>query len=335
MLARNVDRAIQNADECCIAPLSAPGRGRNSVGVQPDGQLPQRRPNCTFGEQLRPADNEPLQSFDEWVWAWIRRKHVLADQVLDAAFDVSEYKDTQIRKAIAKAINTIEEAGGVVIAAAPPVDSAVAEHRRDVGRLRGMPRPRAAERFRDSAASERFLVANDASPSARLAQRLVRERLSRWLDHRSVVVDLGCGSNPLRDLRCERVIGIDRHGANDGIVGDSADTKLPTGEADFVVMSLSMWGTADDRLAYLREAKRLLRPIGKLVIVEPVQAFGAPQDWKPGAARLGAVLERLGMRLTEAREYAIDNGTNLLAFVADSSAIPPDSINPSECIWKD
>ena len=129
-----------------------------------------------------------------------------------------------------------------------------------------MPRQRAAERFKDPAASEAFLATNDASASARLAQRLVRERLSRWLDRRSVVVDLGCGSNPLRDLPCERVIGIDRHGVNGGLFGDSADTGLPSGEADFVVMSLSMWGTSEDRLAYLHEAKRLLRPIGKLVI---------------------------------------------------------------------
>jgi hypothetical protein len=92
-----------------------------------------------------------------------------------------------------------------------------------------------------------------------LAQRLVRERFGRWLDRRSVVVDLGFGSNPLRDLPCDRVVGIDRHGVNGGLVGDSADTGLPGGEADFVVMSLSMWGTPADRLSYLREAKRLLR----------------------------------------------------------------------------
>jgi hypothetical protein len=55
-----------------------------------------------------------------------------------------------------------------------------------------------------------------------------------------VVVDLGCGSHPLRDLPAARVIGLDRHGVNGGIVGDSAATASPVGEADFVVMSLSM-----------------------------------------------------------------------------------------------
>jgi SAM-dependent methyltransferase len=123
------------------------------------------------------------------------------------------------------------------------------------------------------------------------------------------------------------------HGVNCALVGDSAATGLPDGEADFVVMSLSMWGTPADRLAYLREAKRLLRPLGKLVIVEPALSFGAP-DWKPGVARLAAVLERLGMRLAEVREYAVDASTGLLAFVVDNSSTPPGAdIEARDCEW--
>ena len=133
-----------------------------------------------------------------------------------------------------------EEAGGALIAPPPAPESEAAQHRRLVGRYRALPRSRAANLFRDQEISRQFLEANDVSPSARLAQRLVRERLARWLDNRSIVVDLGCGSNPLRDLPCAQVIGIDRHGVNSGIIGDSAETQLPAGEADFVVMSLSM-----------------------------------------------------------------------------------------------
>ncbi len=291
-------------------------------------------PIVTFREQLTRADGEVLESFDEWVWGWIQRKQLLADQVLDAAFDVSDYKDAAVRRAIAQALRAVEESGGAVIAPAPPVDSPAAEHRRVVGRLRGMPRERAAEQFREPGVSEQFLTANDASPSARLAQQLVRERLGRWLDRRSVVVDLGCGSNPLRDLPAERVIGIDRHGVNGALVGDSAATGLPPGGADFVVMSLSMWGTAADRLAYLREAKRLLRPLGKLVVVEPVSTFGGPEAWQAGSARFGAVAERLGMRPAEAREYAIDAGASLVALVVDNSTAPvANDIDPEECVW--
>ncbi|MDP9358966.1 MAG: SNF2-related protein [Chloroflexota bacterium] len=291
-------------------------------------------PVVGFGDQLVRADGEPLPSFDEWVWdALLAPKRRLADQVLDAAFDVSAYSDLAIRKAIRTVLEAADEAGGVVVLPPPPADSPAAEHRRAVGRLRGMPRERAAEAFREEGASERFLAANDASPSTRLAQRLVRERLGRWLDRRSVVVDLGCGSNPLRDLPVERVIGIDRHNVNGGLVGDSAATGLPSGEADFVVMSLSMWGTPPDRLAYLGEAKRLLRPLGKLVIVEPTGSFGGP-EWKAGVAKLAVVLQRLGMRLAEVREYAVDEGASVLAFVIDNSSTPAaDDLGPGACDW--
>ena len=98
-------------------------------------------------------------------------------------------------------------------------------------------------------------------------------------------------------------------------------------------MSLSMWGTPADRLAYLREAKRLLRPLGKLVIAEPAQSFGSP-DWHPGVQRLAAVIERLGMRLAEVREYAVDAGSGLLAFVVDnSSTLPQEDIEAGDCEW--
>src|SRR5207237_648757 len=157
---------------------------------------------------------------------------------------------------------------------------------------------------------------------------------ARWLDNRSVVIDLGCGSNPLRDLPCAKVTGVDRHGVNGGLIGDSACTGLPAAEADFVVFSLSMWGTAQDRLSYLREAKRLLRPIGKLIIVEPALSFGDSHTWKAGAARLAAVLEKLGMRLTSASEHIVDAGTRLVAFVADNSTHPPaEDIDPDGCVW--
>jgi hypothetical protein len=291
-------------------------------------------PIVSYGEQLTRADGEPLQSFDQWVWDWICRKQMLADQVLDAAFDVSEYTNRAIRRAIAQGMREIEQAGGAVIAPPPPPDSAAAKHRRLLGRYRSLPRKQAAKLFEDPRASEEFLRANDESGSAKLAQRLVRERLGRWLDRRSIVVDLGCGSNPLRGLPCAQVIGIDRHGVNGGLIGDSADTGLPDGEADFVVFSLSMWGIPEDRLSYLLEAKRILRPLGKLVIVEPAQAFGGSAAWKTGAARLQGAVKKLGMRLVEAREHTVDAGTSLVAFVIDnSSARPSDDTGPTECLW--
>ena len=96
-----------------------------------------------------------------------------------------------------------------------------------------------------------------------------------------------------------------------------------------------MWGTPEDRLAYLREAKRLLRPIGKLVVVEPVQTFGGGGHWRAGEERFAAVVEQLGMHLAEAREYAVDASASLLAFVVDNSATPAAAVDPNQCVWND
>jgi SAM-dependent methyltransferase len=203
-----------------------------------------------------------------------------------------------------------------------------------MGRYRALSRYRVAEYFREPGASERFLALNDASPSAKLAQKLVRERLAQWLDKRSIVVDLGCGSNPLRNLLCAQVIGIDRHGVNGGLIGDSADTGLPSAEADFVIFSLSIWGTPQDRISYLQEAKRILRPIGKLIIVEPAQTFGGTNAWKTGLARLSAVLEMLGMQVASASNHIVDSGAHLITIVANNSNKQANKhIEPNDCIW--
>lgn len=286
-------------------------------------------PLVSYGEQLTNAQGERLLSFDEWVWEIISRKQVLSDQVLDAVYDVSEYTGKAVRSAISNSLKELERKGGPIIAPEPPKESEQSKHRHQIARYRGLPRRHVAEKFSDPDVSKRFLEMNDASPSARLAQKLVRERLAQWLDSRSIVVDLGCGSNPLRDLSCAKVIGIDRHGINGGLIGDSAETELPAHEADFVVFSLSMWGTPEDRLAYLREAKRLLRPIGRLIIVEPMLTFGDAHTWKAGATRLVYVLSRLGMQLASMSDHLVDSGARLVAIVAANSAEYPNVSRPT------
>ena len=78
----------------------------------------------------------------------------------------------------------------------------------------------------------------------------------------------------------------------------------------------------------------MLRPLGKLVVVEPAVTFGGSDGWKIGAARFGPVAERLGMRLAEARECAVDAGARLVALVVDNSTAPAASdIDPNECSW--
>ncbi|MDP9370326.1 MAG: SNF2-related protein, partial [Chloroflexota bacterium] len=75
-------------------------------------------PVVTFGDQLVGADGEQLPSFDEWIWnSLLAPKRRLADQVLDASFDVSAYTDRAIRNAIRKVLDKADEGGGVVVLA--------------------------------------------------------------------------------------------------------------------------------------------------------------------------------------------------------------------------
>jgi hypothetical protein len=61
--------------------------------------------------------------------------------------------------------------------------------------------------------------------------------------------------------------------------------SLPSGNQEgegfhLLLMSLSHCATRG-----LQEAKRLLRPIGKLIIVEPARTFGEVHNWRQGIAR--------------------------------------------------
>jgi len=42
------------------------------------------------------------------------------------------------------------------------------------------------------------------------------------------------------------------------------------------------------------------------------------------------------MNLTEARTYAVDTGTTLVALVVDNSTTPAaNNVDPDECVWND
>ena len=49
----------------------------------------------------------------------ISHKQVLADQVLDGLYDVSQFKDSTVKKAISKALRDLERGGGPMVAPAP------------------------------------------------------------------------------------------------------------------------------------------------------------------------------------------------------------------------
>ncbi len=78
----------------------------------------------------------------------------------------------------------------------------------------------------------------------------------------------------------------------------------------------------------------MLRPLDKLVVVEPVATFGGTEAWQSGSTRFGTVVERLGMSLAEVRAYGVDSGTTLASLVVDNSTTPAaDDIDSDECVW--
>ncbi|MFC9223859.1 methyltransferase domain-containing protein [Streptomyces hygroscopicus] len=128
----------------------------------------------------------------------------------------------------------------------------------------------------------------DDEPDHGLRDPAVREawaaRLRGWLPERpGDVLDLGCGTGSLALLAAEsghRVTGVDRSSrmarlareklAGTGaavLVGDAAEPPVPERSFDAVLVRHLLW-LLPDREAVLRRWVRLLRPGGRLVLIE-------------------------------------------------------------------
>ncbi|MFD3503363.1 class I SAM-dependent methyltransferase [Streptomyces sp. NPDC058678] len=124
------------------------------------------------------------------------------------------------------------------------------------------------------------------------------ERLRDWLpEHPSDVLDLGCGTGSLSLLAAEqghRVTGVDRSPAmvdlaraklagRDAVflVGDAAEPPVGEERFDVVLVRHLLWALPDPDRA-LRHWRELLRPGGRLVLVEgvwgTVSPVGIPAD---------------------------------------------------------
>lgn len=82
-----------------------------------------------------------------------------------------------------------------------------------------------------------------------------------------LTVDLGCGSKPYRELVPGLYLGLDVsdvHGSPD-CVGQAESTPLRACIAD-VVLSTQQLEHVDDPIAVLREARRILRPGGRILL---------------------------------------------------------------------
>ena len=105
-----------------------------------------------------------------------------------------------------------------------------------MGRLRALPQPRLTGHLSEPGASERILDAKGEASLPSLARQPVSERLSRWLG-RGLVVDLGCGSNPLRDLAESPDKHREKRSVSLGVVRSVGASGVSTGSAQVLAAS--------------------------------------------------------------------------------------------------
>ena len=188
------------------------------------------------------------------------------------------------------------------------VQSAAQHWRGEIGRLRGLSAARADEVFADAEYTRQFLAHLETSTAAKLAHQWLRGKLDLLMRPDLAIVDMGCGLNPFADLPCH-VIGLDRHDRPSQLRGKLENPPLPDRSADVLIYSLSLYGTADDLLAYFTQAARILRGGGHLFIVEPASSFS-----DEGLKRFMAGLHAFGFELVgTVKELRGEEGTLLKA----------------------
>ena len=94
-------------------------------------------------------------------------------------------------------------------------------------------------------------------------------------DPSDVVVDFGCGVNPLPRRITNKVIPLDHIAVDDSVTAcNMRETPLEDAIADVAVFCLSIsWGTDDDRIQYFKEAHRILKRKGFLYLAEPSDKY--------------------------------------------------------------
>jgi 3-mercaptopyruvate sulfurtransferase SseA len=237
-------------------------------------------------------------------WSWDRKrlevihyKRTLSDCALDGQIPETIRMSptallSQSREALERWIARLEEQGVLLI-----------ERRRLKVPLPPDVREAARARHGDfGAITRRWNVSSSQTTHRRLQldpsewylyHTLYRETRATWPEHPVdhiaeriatrpdwVVGDFGCGECLLRGRLTNRVIGIDHVAfAADVIECDMASTPLESRALDVAVFSLSLMGT--NWIDYLKEAHRILKPFGYLVVAEPL---GRWRD-DPGALR--------------------------------------------------
>lgn len=129
---------------------------------------------------------------------------------------------------------------------------------------------------------------------------IVADIISHWPLYFDNVIDLGCGLNKLKThLPQRKVLGVDHvnlYNEPQVIATDMVNISTIVDHSfDVAVFCLSLWGT--NYTDYLQEAHKILRPDGRMIVVEPFKAFnkdrfGEIEDFMDKVEKIG--FERLG-----------------------------------------
>jgi SAM-dependent methyltransferase len=117
----------------------------------------------------------------------------------------------------------------------------------------------------------------------------INERIATEFEYAGLVIDLGCGTAPYRDIilrRATQYVGVDwPASAHDAAAVDvmadvSADLPFASGRADVVLLFQTLEHLRDPG-SCLRECRRLLKQDGRLYITVPFmwQVHEAPHDY--------------------------------------------------------
>lgn len=239
-------------------------------------------------------DGSPLETIDEQIWNLVLGKGDLARRAIDGVFPLSD-DAAHVRRALRRWLERARSLGTepLEVYQRSAGQSAAERWRWEVARLRGMPSASADRVFHDVTYQQAYLAQLAHSPIARTAQLWIRGRLRPLLRPELQIVDMGCGLNPFADLPC-RVTGLDRFDRPGQLVGKMEATPFADDSADVLLYCLSLYGTPDDLTSYFKEAVRLLRRGGHLLIVEPRTAFT-----QEGLACFVSDLNRCGFDLVE------------------------------------
>lgn len=247
----------------------------------------------------------PKVYIDKWSWderriEIIEHKKTLGEAVLDGSFNFKKYDEDSFRtKLLSKAIEALNQ--GLE-------DKDVIRKKIEVEEIDVVKTQRA-----ESYVNEIHRIAN-TSKHENIAKNVYendknkfneyhkhrQESIKSWIENPinyvayiinnrnkesyHDIIDMGCGLNQLKDLIIngdKRVVGVDFYSDDKNVIqSDMCDlSKYVHNESkDICVFCLSLWGTNYED--YIKEANRIMKHGGILIIVEPYSKFGENEHYK-------------------------------------------------------